>query len=320
MAQWYVKKLSQLTHVSVKTLYHYESIGLLKPSMRLENGYRVYTESDLLRLQQILALKSFGFGLAQIKQLLNKRGDVTELLLLQSRFLDEKAQSLIDASRTLKTVAAELGDGKTVAWETIIKLIEVYNMTTKLKNGWAGQIMNDDQLKEYAEFSEELKARFTEADKIAWEKKWSDLAGRVRAHLSDDPEGPIGVEIGKQCMEMVNHLYGNRFALRKTVWEEGYRKGKIDPAHTWAEPVVVEWLNIANRSYYYSRLTAIVNAAAEKPEKAVDAAWKELLVEVCAEDTPAMVAQLLLDDKRLSINAAGKHYLEGILRKHASSL
>lgn len=44
MAQWYVKKLSRLTQVSVKTLYHYESIGLLKPSMRLDNGYRVYTD------------------------------------------------------------------------------------------------------------------------------------------------------------------------------------------------------------------------------------------------------------------------------------
>ncbi|HCK8789521.1 TPA: MerR family DNA-binding transcriptional regulator, partial [Legionella pneumophila] len=43
MTQWFVKDLSQLTAVSVQTLHHYDRIGLLKPSLRLANGYRVYS-------------------------------------------------------------------------------------------------------------------------------------------------------------------------------------------------------------------------------------------------------------------------------------
>ena len=70
MAEWYVKDLSKLTGVSVQTLHHYDRIDLLKPSVRLPNGYRVYSEKDLLRLQQIIALKFFGFELSQIKALL----------------------------------------------------------------------------------------------------------------------------------------------------------------------------------------------------------------------------------------------------------
>lgn len=70
MAQWYVKELSKLTDVSVQTLHHYDHIGLLKPSLRLTNGYRVYSEKDLLKLQQIIALKFFGFKLTHIKSLL----------------------------------------------------------------------------------------------------------------------------------------------------------------------------------------------------------------------------------------------------------
>jgi DNA-binding transcriptional MerR regulator len=70
MTQWYVKELSQLTQVSVQTLHHYDRMGLLMPSVRLPNGYRLYSEKDLLKLQQILALKFFGFELAQIKTLL----------------------------------------------------------------------------------------------------------------------------------------------------------------------------------------------------------------------------------------------------------
>ncbi|MDF3054979.1 MAG: transcriptional regulator, MerR family, mercury resistance [Gammaproteobacteria bacterium] len=70
MAEWYVKDLSKLTGVSVQTLHHYDRIDLLKPSIRLSNGYRIYSEKDLLRLQQVIALKFFGFELSQIKALL----------------------------------------------------------------------------------------------------------------------------------------------------------------------------------------------------------------------------------------------------------
>jgi DNA-binding transcriptional MerR regulator len=48
MAKWYVKDLSKLTGLSVQTLHHYDRIGLLKPSVRLSNSYRLYSEADLL--------------------------------------------------------------------------------------------------------------------------------------------------------------------------------------------------------------------------------------------------------------------------------
>ena len=50
MTQWYVKDLSKLTGISVQTLHHYDRIDLLKPSARLSNGYRIYSEKDLLRI------------------------------------------------------------------------------------------------------------------------------------------------------------------------------------------------------------------------------------------------------------------------------
>src|SRR4029078_5820317 len=78
MTQWYVKDLSKLTDVSVQTLHHYDRIGLLKPSVRLPNGYRLYSEKDLLRLQQIIALKFFGFELTQVKSLLKGSSNALE--------------------------------------------------------------------------------------------------------------------------------------------------------------------------------------------------------------------------------------------------
>ena len=51
MKQWYAKELSQITQVSVSTLHHYDKIGLLKPELRQSNGYRLYSEKDLLKLR-----------------------------------------------------------------------------------------------------------------------------------------------------------------------------------------------------------------------------------------------------------------------------
>src|SRR5580704_18924363 len=104
MKQWYAKELSQLTQVSVRTLHHYDKIGLLKPTLRQSNGYRLYSEKDLLKLQQIIALKFFGFELSQIKLLLAKQDDAIENFAMQSKFLQEKAETLLEASRILKRV------------------------------------------------------------------------------------------------------------------------------------------------------------------------------------------------------------------------
>ena len=59
MTQWYVKDVSKITGVSVQALHHYDRIDLLKPSYRRANGYRLYSEKDLMTLQQIVALKFF---------------------------------------------------------------------------------------------------------------------------------------------------------------------------------------------------------------------------------------------------------------------
>ena len=95
MIQWYVKDLSKLTGVSVQTLHHYDRIDLLKPSLRHANGYRVYSEKDLLKLQQIIALKFFGFELAQIKRLLVGSAGALEHFSVQAKCLEEKANTLL---------------------------------------------------------------------------------------------------------------------------------------------------------------------------------------------------------------------------------
>lgn len=123
MAEWYVKDLSKITGVSVQTLHHYDRINLLKPSVRLSNGYRVYSENDLLRLQQIIALKFFGFKLSQITILLKGSKEAVKHLTDQARLLEQKAKTLLDASNIIKQITSDVVDDKFIPWETMIRPI-----------------------------------------------------------------------------------------------------------------------------------------------------------------------------------------------------
>ena len=79
------KEAAQLSGVSVKTLHHYDKIGLLVP-LKSENGYRTYSQDDLERLQIILYYKYLGFSLEKIAELLKE--ERTDLLPHLTRQLD----------------------------------------------------------------------------------------------------------------------------------------------------------------------------------------------------------------------------------------
>jgi len=78
-----VKKLSELSGVTVRTLHFYEEIDLLKPAYYGSNGYRYYEEKQLLQLQQILFFKELGLSLKQIQKVVG-RSDFDQLTTLYS--------------------------------------------------------------------------------------------------------------------------------------------------------------------------------------------------------------------------------------------
>jgi DNA-binding transcriptional MerR regulator len=71
MKKYSAKGLSKLAGVSVRTLHHYDEIGLLNPAIRTEAKYRLYGENELLKLQQILFYKELDFSLKEIIDILN---------------------------------------------------------------------------------------------------------------------------------------------------------------------------------------------------------------------------------------------------------
>jgi MerR family transcriptional regulator, thiopeptide resistance regulator len=90
---WTVGEAAQLSKVSVRTLHHYDEIGLLAPSTRTEAGYRLYEDADLARLHQIMLFRELGFSLDEIRRvMLDPTFDRTEALTAQRSLLAEKVR------------------------------------------------------------------------------------------------------------------------------------------------------------------------------------------------------------------------------------
>jgi len=98
-AMMHIGELAERTELSLRTLRHYDEIGLLEPSGRSEGGFRLYTEEDYERLMLIRRMKPLGYSLEQMGDLLRAldagqaEGSVgTEATQLLSEFLTDAEQ------------------------------------------------------------------------------------------------------------------------------------------------------------------------------------------------------------------------------------
>jgi DNA-binding transcriptional MerR regulator len=99
-----VGETAKLARVSVRTLHHYDAVGLLTPSRRTDAGYRLYGDTDLERLQQIMLFRELGFALPDIRRIMTDPGfDRRTALVAQRKLLAEKAtrtEAMLDAIDT----------------------------------------------------------------------------------------------------------------------------------------------------------------------------------------------------------------------------
>ncbi|MCB9492730.1 MAG: MerR family transcriptional regulator [Epsilonproteobacteria bacterium] len=320
MAKWYVKDLSQLTGVSVQTLHHYDRIGLLKPSVRRPNGYRLYSEDDLLRLEQIIALKFFGFELSQIKEFLAGNAGTLEHFTVQAKLLEQKANKLLEASTVLNSVIADVSDDKSIPWENIITLIKGYRMIQELEHSWVKEIFTPDELKQYATFESEMVSNASPQQMAAFQKNWSNLVSEINKNLDTDPSSATGIAIGKKCMDLINSVYGKKYAhLRTKKFKQGFLQGKgLDEISL--TPKAVAWLDKATTAYWQDRIYKVLSKVGSgSSDETIYMLWSSLLDELCGEDDhhKKEVYDIAIADAKVS--KAAKEWLKALRKLITSS-
>ena len=137
-----VQELAARGGVTVKALHHYDRVGLLKPA-RTAARYRVYSDADLIRLRQILALRALGLPLRRIRELLAPGGPPLEETLRQQRnVLEEQRRILERAIRAIEAAEAGLAastDGAT-ALQALIEVMGMNDGVDEMKKYYSDEV------------------------------------------------------------------------------------------------------------------------------------------------------------------------------------
>jgi DNA-binding transcriptional MerR regulator len=196
-----VGELSGLTGITVRALHHYDEIGLVRPSQRTRAGYRLYSDRDVLRLQQVLVFRELGVPLEQIGAAIDAATD-REALLRQHRtaLLDKRAR--IDAM--LAAVDAALGaleKGKTMQPVDVKKLFEGYkheDYADEVRERWD----NTEAYKESARRTKQYGPEDWEAIRAESEAIYARLAELMQQGMAaNDPAVQAAVEDHRAHLE-----------------------------------------------------------------------------------------------------------------------
>ncbi len=198
---WRVGRLARATGVTVRTLHHYETIGVLVPSGRSEAGHRLYADADLRRLYRIVALRELGMSLAQIRETLDDGADLGAVLRAHLVHVERS----IDRRRALRDRLARLC---TRAEEGI--------STDDLVTTIEGMAMHERYFTK--EQRETLARRWDElgGDAVGrTEEEWRELAAALRGHMEagDDPSAPAVRPLAQRARELVRAFTGGDPAM-----------------------------------------------------------------------------------------------------------
>ena len=123
-------EFAKMANVSLRTIRYYDTVGLLKPSVVQDNGYRLYSDSDLVKLQQILSLKYLGFSLDEIFSMTvnNDSSSLKESLELQSKLVKQKIDHLRLVEESIEKTRELLDTNESMDWSNLLNLIHLSTM------------------------------------------------------------------------------------------------------------------------------------------------------------------------------------------------
>ena len=224
--RWRIGELAAATGLTVRTLHHYDDIGLLVPTERSNAGHRLYTEDDVRRLYLIVTLRDLGMPLGSIAEHLAGEFDARSAV---AAHLDRLERHLAHQHRLLarvKAVSEELSGNEQPSADDLVKIMEVISMHEKY--------FDADQLEQLEERRGLLGQDAIEAS----QREWADLIAAVQAERlrGTDPGDDRMQALARKWQGLIEQFTGGDPAIMqslKTMYEtEGPEKasrGMVDP-------------------------------------------------------------------------------------------
>jgi len=207
--RWKVGELARETGLTVRTLHHWDEVGLVRPSERTQAGYRLYEPADVERLYRVVALRSLGLTLEQIRAALAAELALRELIERQLAAVDDAIRLQAELRRRLERLLDEPDHGP------MIETIEVMTMIDKH--------YSPEQLAELDTLAREL----GDEELASAQAEWTDLVEAIERErvAGTDPADPRVQALLERADAMIEQFTGGdpetRASLERMYEEEG---------------------------------------------------------------------------------------------------
>jgi DNA-binding transcriptional MerR regulator len=209
-----IGELARATGVSVRTLHHYDHIGLLTPSRRTESGHRLYTRSDVERLQQVLCLRQIGLPLEDVRTALERpTGSLKQVLGAHLAYLRERVEAERLLCARLEALVEHLDSAGEVSIQDLITTMEAMSVVDKY--------YTPEQMEKIRQQGEKIgEARIREV-----EGEWVELQAAIRAEMAKgtDPTSEPVRALARKWASLVREFTGGDPGVERSVqrmWQE----------------------------------------------------------------------------------------------------
>lgn len=218
-----VGEVAKKMGVSVRTLQYYDKMGLHSPSAESEGGRRLYTNKDLVRLHQILSLKSLGFSLEDIRERLfslDTPDDVAKALTEQSKIIADRIEGLSESLTAIERLKEEVLQMQSVDFAKYADIIvnlqmknEMYYLIKRFDEETLAHIRNNFDQESGPVFMEKFKdicaeiLELSESNAAPEDESWQQLAQRYWELIMEFTRGDLSM-LSK--LMKVNDFLGER--------------------------------------------------------------------------------------------------------------
>ncbi len=238
---WKVGQLARLTGLTVRTLHHYDQLGLLCPSARTPSGHRLYDGSDVERLYRIVALRELGLPLEVIGELLAGQPDLTGLLADHLAHVDRQLAAIQSLRQRLATMLARVRlIGPPSSADLLALMEEVMTMDEMMR-----RYFTEEQLTALSQRWERLGEQAT----TAVQAEWPQLIAQVQAEMDagTDPATPRAQALARRWMELLDFYHGGDTGLRDSMYRMyAENSAMIQQQHSGPSPEQIDYVRRAN--------------------------------------------------------------------------
>lgn len=216
-----IGQLSKQTGVTVRTLDYYDEINLITPSSKTSGGHRLYDDDDVMKLQQVLALKYMGFSLEQIKMSLRDSANTWQQSINeQIEMVHQEQERLNMLEKALQGISYSIEFEGEMNWSIVFNIIQLFQKGPEHVFQPHDEHLSQEDIQKMMQFNNQM----TEEDI----EEWMSSIQAIQANIDIDPASTKARELAERWMTLADNIFDHDEELLGNMWQSMEQKESTD--------------------------------------------------------------------------------------------